>query len=78
MKPSTFYLDVVADASEICADYPIAAYQVSGEYAMIYAAAEKGYLDLQTMAFEAAQGVLRAGASLLITYFAPDFLDWLD
>lgn len=78
MKPSTFYLDVIADAANICADYPIAAYQVSGEYAMIYAAAEKGYLDLQTMAFESAQGVLRAGANLLITYFAPQFLDWLD
>lgn len=78
MKPSTFYLDVIADAAEICKDYPIAAYQVSGEYAMIHAAAEKGYLDLQTMAFESAQGILRAGANLLITYFAPDFLDWLE
>lgn len=78
MKPSTFYLDVIADAAEICADYPIAAYQVSGEYAMICAAAEKGYLDLETMAFESAQGVLRAGANLLITYFAPQLLDWMD
>lgn len=78
MKPSTFYLDVIADAAVICEDYPIAAYQVSGEYAMIHAAAEKGYLDLETMAFEAAQGVLRAGANLLITYFTPDFLEWLE
>lgn len=78
MKPSTFYLDVIADASHICADYPIAAYQVSGEYAMICAAAEKGYLDLETMAFESAQGVLRAGANLLITYFAPQLLEWMD
>lgn len=77
MKPSTFYLDVVADAAEICKDYPIMTYQVSGEYAMIWAAAEKGYLDLQTMAFEAAQGSLRAGANLLISYFTPQFLDWL-
>lgn len=77
MKPSTFYLDIIADAAEICKDYPIAAYQVSGEYAMIYAAAEKGYLDLETMAFEAAQGMLRAGANLIITYFTPQFLDWM-
>lgn len=78
VKPSTFYLDIVADAAEICKNYPIATYQVSGEYAMIHAAAEKGIVDLKTMAFEAAHGSLRAGANMLISYFTPDFLDWLD
>lgn len=78
IKPSTFYLDIVSDAAEICKDYPLATYQVSGEYAMIHAAAEKGVVDLKAMAFEAAQGNLRAGANLIITYFTPDFLDWLD
>lgn len=77
IKPSTFYLDVVSDASEICKDFPIITYQVSGEYAMIHAAAEKGVVDLKQMAFEAAQGNLRAGANLLISYFTPEFLDWL-
>lgn len=78
IKPSTFYLDIVSDAAEICKDYPICTYQVSGEYAMIHAAAEKGVVDLKGMAFEAAYGSLRAGANLLITYFSPEFLDWLD
>ncbi|ANB12427.1 porphobilinogen synthase HEM2 [Sugiyamaella lignohabitans] len=78
IKPSTFYLDIVSDAAEICRDYPIATYQVSGEFAMIHAAAEKGVVDLKQMAFEAAQGSLRAGANLLISYFTPEFLDWLD
>lgn len=78
VKPSTFYLDIVSDAAEICRDYPVAVYQVSGEFAMIHAAAEKGVVDLRAMAFEAAQGALRAGANLIITYFTPDFLDWLN
>ncbi|CAN6634239.1 delta-aminolevulinic acid dehydratase [Trichomonascus vanleenenianus] len=78
VKPSTFYLDIVADAAQICEDVPIATYQVSGEFAMIHAAAEKGIVDLKTMAFEAAIGNLRAGANLIITYFTPEFLDWLD
>lgn len=78
IKPSTFYLDIVSDAAEICKNYPIATYQVSGEYAMIHAAAEKGVVDLKEMAFEAALGSLRAGATLLISYFTPEFLEWLD
>ncbi|VEU20481.1 DEKNAAC101323 [Brettanomyces naardenensis] len=78
VKPSTFYLDIVRDASEICKDYPVCAYHVSGEYAMLFAAAEKGVVDLKTIAFEAHYGFLRAGARLIISYFTPFFLDWLD
>lgn len=78
VKPSTFYLDIVADASKICQDLPICTYQVSGEYAMLHAAAEKGVVDLKTIAFEAHHGFLRAGARLIISYFTPEFLDWLD
>lgn len=77
IKPSTFYLDVVADAAEICKNYPICTYQVSGEFAMLHAAAEKGIIDLKTMAFESHMGSLRAGANMLISYFTPEFLDWL-
>ncbi|CCF58964.1 hypothetical protein KAFR_0F03680 [Kazachstania africana CBS 2517] len=77
VKPSTFYLDIMRDASEICHDLPICAYHVSGEYAMLHAAAEKGVVDLKTIAFESHQGFLRAGARLIITYLAPEFLDWL-
>jgi porphobilinogen synthase len=78
VKPSTFYLDIVSDAAEICRDYPIATYQVSGEFAMLHAAADKGIFGLKEIAFEAAMGSLRAGANLLISYFTPEFLDWLD
>lgn len=78
VKPSTFYLDIIADAAKLCKDYPICAYHVSGEYAMLHAAAEKGIVDLKQMAFESHQGFLRAGANLIISYFTPEFLDWLD
>ncbi|KAL6940780.1 Aminolevulinate dehydratase [Hanseniaspora vineae] len=78
IKPSTFYLDIMRDAAEICRDLPICAYHVSGEYAMLHAAAEKGVVDLKTIAFEAHYGFLRAGARLVISYFTPEFLEWLD
>lgn len=78
VKPSTFYLDIVRDAATICGDYPICCYHVSGEYAMIHAAAEKGIADLKGLAFEAHYGFLRAGARLIISYFTPEFLEWLD
>ena len=77
VKPSTFYLDIMRDASEICRDLPICAYHVSGEYAMLHAAAEKGVVDLKTIVLESHQGFLRAGARLIITYFTPELLDWI-
>ena len=78
VKPASFYLDILNEASKICYDYPICAYQVSGEYAMLYAGAEKGIFDLKNIAFESHYGFLRAGARLIISYFTPDFLEWLD
>ncbi|ODV81777.1 tetrapyrrole biosynthesis, porphobilinogen synthase [Suhomyces tanzawaensis NRRL Y-17324] len=78
VKPSTFYLDIISDASKLCKDYPICAYHVSGEYAMLHAAAEKGIVDLKGVAFESHQGFLRAGARLIISYFTPEFLEWLE
>ncbi|SCV00540.1 LAMI_0G05732g1_1 [Lachancea mirantina] len=78
VKPSTFYLDIMADASQIARDVPVCAYHVSGEYAMLHAAAEKGVVDLKTIAFESHYGFLRAGARLIISYLTPEFLDWLD
>lgn len=78
VKPSTFYLDIVSEALRMCKDYPLCVYQVSGEYAMLHAAAEKGVVDLKEIAFEAHNGFLRAGARLFISYFTPEFLDWLD
>ena len=78
VKPASSYLDIISDAKEIGQDLPVAAYQVSGEFAMIHAGAKAGVYDLKTMAFESTEGILRAGATIIISYFTPDFLDWLD
>ncbi|KAK1089176.1 Aminolevulinate dehydratase [Friedmanniomyces endolithicus] len=78
VKPATQYLDIISDAKEIGKDLPVAAYHVSGEYAMIHAAAKAGVFDLKAMAFEATEGILRAGASIVVSYFTPEFLDWLE
>lgn len=78
VKPASQYLDIISDAKELGKDMPVAAYQVSGEYAMIHAAAKAGVFDLKTMAFESTEGILRAGANIVISYFTPDFLDWLE
>lgn len=77
VKPASSYLDIISDAKEIGRDLPIAAYQVSGEYAMIHAGAKAGVFDLKTMAFESTEGILRAGATIVVSYFTPDFLEWL-
>ena len=69
VKPALAYLDVIARArAEI--DIPIAAYHVSGEYAMVHAAAERGWIDLEAVAFEHTLAIKRAGADLILTYFA--------
>lgn len=78
VKPAGQYLDIISDAKELGRDLPIAAYQVSGEFAMIHAAAKAGVFDLRTMAFEATESILRAGATIVISYFVPQFLDWLE
>ena len=79
VKPANQYLDIISDAKQMSAgrDMPVAAYQVSGEFAMIHAAAKAGVFDLKTMAFEATESILRAGATIVISYFTPEFLDWL-
>jgi len=78
VKPASQYLDIISDAKEIGKNLPVAAYQVSGEFAMIHAGAKAGVFDLKTMAFEATEGILRAGATIVVSYFTPDFLDWLE
>jgi porphobilinogen synthase len=77
VKPASQYLDIISDAKELGRDMPVAAYQVSGEFAMIHAAAKSGVFDLKTMAFESTEGILRAGATIVISYFTPEFLEWL-
>ncbi|KAG8839444.1 Aminolevulinate dehydratase [Serendipita sp. 400] len=78
VKPALPYLDVIADAAELAADHPIACYQVSGEYAMVVAGANAGVYDLKSMAFETTESMVRAGATIILSYFTPQFLDWLD
>lgn len=77
VKPASQYLDIISDAKELGQNLPVAAYQVSGEYAMIHAGAKAGVFDLKAMAFEATEGILRAGATIVVSYFTPQFLDWL-
>ncbi|WP_436925325.1 porphobilinogen synthase [Halosimplex amylolyticum] len=76
VKPALPYLDVVADVRESF-DHPVAAYNVSGEYAMLHAAAEKGWLDLEAVAHESLLSIKRAGADIVITYFAEDVAERL-
>ncbi len=76
VKPALAYLDVIWRVREIV-DVPVAAYHVSGEYAMLHAAAERGWLDLRTAALETTTAIRRAGADLILTYFAKDLAGWL-
>lgn len=78
VKPAMPYLDIIADARILAPHHPLACYQVSGEFAMIHAGAAAGVYPLRDMAFESVEGFLRAGATLILTYFTPEFLHWLD
>ena len=69
IKPAMPYLDVIRAARERF-DTPIAAYQVSGEFSMIHAAARNGWLDLERAMMESLTSIRRAGASIILTYFA--------
>jgi len=76
VKPALAYLDIIARArAEL--DVPLAAYHVSGEYAMIHAAAERGWIDGPAVALEHLTAVKRAGADLILTYFARDLAEEL-
>jgi porphobilinogen synthase len=76
VKPAMPALDLVA-AARARFDVPIAAYQVSGEFAMIAAAAERGWLDGRRATLESVTAIVRAGARIVITYAAADIADWL-
>ncbi len=76
VKPAGPYLDVIAAASE-AVDVPVVAYQVSGEYGMLKAAAERGWLDERSAALETLTAIRRAGADLIITYYAQQVAGWL-
>ncbi|UQZ91098.1 porphobilinogen synthase [Deltaproteobacteria bacterium Smac51] len=76
VKPAGPYLDIIRDVREHC-DMPLAAYQVSGEYAMIMAAARAGLMDEKAGALESLLSIKRAGADIIITYMAPKAAKWL-
>jgi porphobilinogen synthase len=76
VKPAGFYLDILAEVAGI--GLPVAAYQVSGEYAMIKAAAGHGWLKEKETVLESLTCIKRAGADLILTYFAADVAGWLD
>lgn len=71
VKPALMYLDVIREVS-VNVDVPVAAYNVSGEYACICAAAEKGWIDKDTAMMETLLSIKRAGADMILTYFAKD------
>src|SRR5437588_351472 len=76
VKPAGPYLDVIA-AARSRFDLPIAAYQVSGEYSALHAAAQRGWLDLRRAALESLTAIARAGAGIVVTYFALEAAEWL-
>jgi porphobilinogen synthase len=76
VKPALPYLDILSKVRQLY-DLPTAAYQVSGEYAMLHAAAANGWLDLQRCAMESLMAIRRAGADMILTYFAKDAARWL-
>jgi porphobilinogen synthase len=76
VKPALPYLDVVRRVRETT-DLPVAAYNVSGEYSMLKAAVQNGWLDEERAVLEALTGIKRAGAEIIISYHAPDIARWL-
>jgi porphobilinogen synthase len=76
VKPAMAYLDIIHRVKERFG-VPVAAYNVSGEYAMVKAAAQKGWIDERRIALEILTGIKRAGADMILTYFAPDVARWL-
>ena len=77
VKPALGYLDVVRSVHERFPELPLAAYNVSGEYAMVKAAAANGWLDERAVALEILTGIRRAGADLIVTYHAKEAARWI-
>jgi len=76
VKPAGPYLDVLAAVAAV-SDVPVAAYQVSGEYALIEAAAANGWIDRKAVVLESVLGIKRAGADLILTYWAKEIATWI-
>ena len=76
VKPALAYLDIIRRVKDRFG-VPVAAYNVSGEYAMVKAAAQKGWIDERRIALEILTSIKRAGADMILTYFARDAATWL-
>jgi porphobilinogen synthase len=76
VKPASLYLDVLRDVAEVV-DVPVVAYQVSGEYAMVEAAAERGWIDRDRAILESLTSIHRAGADVVLTYWAAEVARWI-
>ena len=76
VKPALPYLDIISDVRRAY-DLPVAAYQAGGEYAMLHASAQNGWTDLRRTALESLTAIKRAGADIILTYFAQDAARWL-
>ena len=76
VKPAGPYLDIIRQVRD-AVQVPVVAYQVSGEYSLVKAAAERGWIDEKAAVFETLTGIHRAGADLVITYWAPQMARWL-
>lgn len=76
VKPALAYLDIIARLEQRV-NIPLAAYQVSGEFAMLHAAADRGWLSLEACAVESLMSIKRAGAKLIVSYFAKDAATWI-
>jgi porphobilinogen synthase len=77
VKPALAYLDILRAISDRFAGVPLAAYNVSGEYSMVKAAAAKGWIDERAVALELLTALRRAGATSILTYWAKDAARWL-
>ena len=77
VKPALSYLDVIRRVKDTF-EVPVAAYSVSGEYAMIKAAAQQGWIDEKRAALEVLTSIKRAGADMILTYFAKSVVEWLE
>jgi porphobilinogen synthase len=76
VKPALSYLDVIRRVRDAF-NYPLAAYSVSGEFAMVKAAAKEGWLDEKKIVLEMLTAIKRAGADIIITYYAKEAAQWL-
>ncbi len=78
VKPALPYLDVICQIRDVFPEIPLAAYNVSGEYSMLKAASERGWLNEKTVILETLTSIKRAGADLILTYHAKEASRWLN